>query len=31
MPDRGSNPEYTDWQALDAFAATFMEGARKER
>lgn len=30
MPDRGSNPEYTDWQALDAFAATFMEGARKE-
>lgn len=27
MPDRGSNPEYTDWDALDAFASTFLEGA----
>jgi menaquinone-dependent protoporphyrinogen oxidase len=29
MPKRESNPEYTDWQALDAFAASFLEDAGK--
>ena len=29
MPDRGSNPEYTDWDALDAFAKAFVGSADK--
>lgn len=29
MPERDGNPEYTDWAALDAFAASFLEVSRK--
>lgn len=29
MPKRDANPEYTDWQALEAFTASFLEDAAK--
>ena len=29
MPDRIGNPEYTDWQALDAFTTSLLEDAAK--
>jgi menaquinone-dependent protoporphyrinogen oxidase len=29
MPKRDSNPEYTDWQALEAFIVSFLEEAAK--